>query len=65
MRIRGKLPRAARRLLAWAVFTGVMQIVTKLTGVNHGWLNTAVLSAITLGLPRVAMGIQARRARRR
>jgi len=65
MRIPGRLPRAARWLLTWAVFTGVMQIVTKLTGINHGWLNTAVLSAITLAFPRVAMGIRAWWAQRR
>jgi len=64
MHKRGKLFRAARWILILALFTVVMQVVTTLTGVNHGWVNTAVLSAVVLAIPRAVLWFQSRRARR-
>jgi ABC-type sugar transport system permease subunit len=61
---RGKLLRAVKWLLVWVVFTIVMQIVAKLTGVNYGWSSTATLTAAILGSQAAGRWLYERRVRR-
>ncbi|MDQ0767202.1 hypothetical protein [Streptomyces canus] len=64
MRRQGRMIKAARWLVVWAVFTVVMRFVTGLADIYRGWLSTAVTSALVVASWYLVPWLRSRRERK-